>query len=97
MILATATLLIRTVAKEFYAQVTALLSDSSRFLIFLKNISVSKCFGVSNSTIIVGRALTFVVKFCCCTLLCEGLLYFLIGITFLLDTGLILATEDLMY
>ena len=66
MILAAATLLILTVANELSAKVTASILASSSFLIFLKNKSVSRCFGVSSSTIIVGLCLTFDVRFCFC-------------------------------
>ena len=64
MMLAAAILLTRTVASELSARVTASMFASSSLPIFSKKRSVSKCLGVSSSTITVGPFLTFVVKLC---------------------------------
>ena len=57
-------LLMRTVASELSANVTASICAASNFPIFSKNKSVSKCFGVSSSTITVGPCLTLEVSDC---------------------------------
>lgn len=49
---------ILTLAKELSASVIASTSASSKALTPLKKLSVSRCFGVSNSTITVGFWLT---------------------------------------
>ena len=75
-------LLTRTVASELSASVIASTFALSSFVTFAKNFVVSKCFGVSSSTMTVGPALTLVVK-----------LFFLTGIEAVSYTHLTLPTK----
>ena len=59
--LAAAMLLTLTVANELSANVTASMPASSNLPTLSKNVSVSKCLGVSSSTMTVGPFLTLLI------------------------------------
>ena len=63
-------LLTLTVANELSANVTASMPASSNLPTLSKNVSVSKCLGVSSSTMTVGPFLTLEVRFCLRTRVC---------------------------